>query len=94
MSSSKVIYLIIAVVSFVVLTTNDTFSQCAMCRATVESNVASPDPGIGKSLNPGILYLMAFPYMALMAIGYFWYKNSKKDTAQRENVSEVLKRSL
>ena len=49
-------------------------AQCAMCKEVVESG----DSEVAESLNTGILYLMAFPYV-LAAIGaYFLYKNWKK----------------
>lgn len=58
------------------------YAQCAMCRATVESS--SQSGGIGSGLNTGILYLMALPYIIIAFIGYFWYKNSKKQKARRQ----------
>lgn len=49
-------------------------AQCAMCKAVVESG----DAEIAESVNSGIVYLMAFPYI-LVAIGiYFLYRNYKK----------------
>ena len=51
-----------------------TSAQCAMCKAVVESG----DAEIAESVNSGIIYLMAFPYI-LVAIGvYFLYRNYKK----------------
>lgn len=54
------------------------FAQCAMCRATIETNVSNGDTSIGAGLNLGILYLLIMPYVIAGVIGYFWYKNSKK----------------
>ncbi len=49
-------------------------SQCAMCKAVVESG----DAEIAESVNSGIIYLMAFPYI-LVGVGvYFLYRNWKK----------------
>ncbi len=49
-------------------------AQCAMCKAVVESG----DAEIAESVNSGIVYLMAFPYI-LVGIGvYFLYRNWKK----------------
>ncbi|PRY04942.1 hypothetical protein CLV24_13220 [Pontibacter ummariensis] len=67
--------------SFVV---TDAYSQCAMCRATVESNVGTgkgsqePASEVGQGLNTGILYLMAVPYVLIGAVGFLWYKYSRK----------------
>ncbi len=48
--------------------------QCAMCKAVVESG----DAEIAESVNSGIIYLMAFPYI-LVGVGvYFLYRNWKK----------------
>ena len=69
------------------------YSQCAMCRATVESSSKSPK-GKGKGLNNGILYLMSMPYILAAGIGYFWYRHSRKETAQKNRIDDLLKRKL
>jgi hypothetical protein len=53
------------------------FAQCAMCRSTLENNYSNGDPGIGAGINTGILYLLSMPYLAIIVIGYLWYKSSK-----------------
>ncbi|MCX2738956.1 hypothetical protein [Pontibacter anaerobius] len=61
----------------------DAYSQCAMCRATVESNVGTgsdaSDNEVGSGLNMGILYLMVVPYILIGTVGFLWYKNSRKN---------------
>jgi len=57
------------------------FSQCAMCKAVVESDLASGGT-TAKGINNGILYLMAFPYILVIVVGYFFYKNYKKKQAK------------
>lgn len=57
------------------------FSQCAMCRASVENNVANGDTTVGAGLNAGILYLFFMPYLIAMVIGFFWYRAAKKKKA-------------
>lgn len=60
------------------------YSQCAMCRSTVESNVGTgsgnnaPESEVGKGINSGILYLMVFPYLLVGAVGFFWYQSNRK----------------
>jgi hypothetical protein len=54
-------------------------AQCAMCRATVENNVSHGDTSVGAGLNFGILYLFVMPYLLAAVIGFFWYKNAKKN---------------
>lgn len=57
-----------------------TEAQCAMCTLTAE-NAASHGNTEGKGLNNGILFLLAMPYLAALAIGVLWYKKyrSKKN---------------
>jgi hypothetical protein len=52
-------------------------AQCAMCRSTIENNYSNGDPGIAAGINTGILYLLSMPYLAIIIIGYLWYKTSK-----------------
>lgn len=52
------------------------FSQCAMCKAVVESDLANGGTA-GKGINSGIMYLMAFPYVLICIVGYLLYKNFK-----------------
>ena len=53
----------------------DLFSQCAMCRAVLESQ---EDQSISEGLNDGIIYLMAIPYIVVGVIGFIIYKKFKK----------------
>ncbi|TPE42651.1 hypothetical protein FJM65_17235 [Pontibacter mangrovi] len=68
------------------IATTDAYSQCAMCRATVESNAGTgrgeADNEVGMGLNTGILYLMAIPYLLIGTVGFLWYKNSRKKEAK------------
>jgi hypothetical protein len=54
-------------------------AQCAMCRATVGSNVQSGESEVGTGLNTGIFYLMSIPYILAGTIGFFWYRYSRKN---------------
>ncbi|MDN4165172.1 hypothetical protein QWY31_06650 [Cytophagales bacterium LB-30] len=55
-------------------------AQCAMCRAAVETNANNgTDTGFASALNAGILYLFVAPYLAIMVIGFLWYKKSKNN---------------
>lgn len=58
-------------------------AQCAMCRTQLENNVSNGDPGIAAGINTGILYLLSMPYLIIVAIGYFWYKSSKKNASTK-----------
>lgn len=54
----------------------DLSAQCAMCRATAESSLGSGNSMAG-GLNTGILYLMAFPYIAIGTVACLWYRNNR-----------------
>jgi len=58
-------------------TATDLAAQCAMCRSTLENNYASGHPGIGAGINTGILYLLSMPYLAVLIIGYLWFKSTR-----------------
>lgn len=48
-----------------------TYSQCAMCRAVLESE---ENTAIAEGVNNGIVYLMAIPYIIVAVLFYFVYK--------------------
>ncbi|MBX2945228.1 MAG: hypothetical protein KF725_05300 [Cyclobacteriaceae bacterium] len=54
-------------------------AQCAMCRTQLENNVSNGDVGIAAGINTGILYLLSLPYLAILVLGYVWYRNSRKN---------------
>jgi hypothetical protein len=60
----------------------NSFAQCAMCRSTLENNFSNGNPGIGAGINTGILYLLVLPYLAIIVLGYLWFKTSRN--AQQE----------
>jgi hypothetical protein len=67
----------LALLAFLSFTTINAFSQCAMCRSTLENNYSNGRPGIGAGINAGILYLLSMPYLAVMIIGYLWFKSTR-----------------
>jgi hypothetical protein len=70
---------------FMLASTVSGWAQCAMCRATLENNFSNGKPGIAAGINVGILYLLVMPYLAIMILGYLWYKSSKANG--RKNIS-------
>ncbi len=74
-----ILFLLISLVS-----TSSSFAQCAMCRATLETNVSNgSQEHLASTLNFGILYLFVAPYLLIATVGYIWYRQSK--SAQNEN---------
>jgi len=61
---------------FFFLSTN---AQCAMCRAVLENEQGQ---GAAKSINDGIIYLMAIPYILVFGVGFiiYWKFFKKKES--------------
>ncbi len=76
------------------LSVMDVQAQCAMCRASVESNLSSGESTIGSGLNKGILFLLAMPYLAIGIIAYLWYRTSTRERNKRLYVANVLRDKL
>ena len=52
---------------------------CVMCKAQVGEHKDQDEAKlVGSSLNTGILYLMAAPYLLIGTVGFIWYRNNKK----------------
>lgn len=50
------------------LTSVDLSAQCAMCKEAAEASMKNNPNSMARSLNKGILYLMAVPYLAIAFI--------------------------
>ena len=66
LSTKSIVYILFSI--FYSLTAN---AQCAMCRASLESN---GDSSQAEAVNDGIVYLMAIPYILMAVIGIFIYR--------------------
>ena len=53
-------------------------AQCAMCKASVESNGGAE---LATGLNSGIIFLMFIPYLLIGGVAYAIYKHRKKASA-------------
>ncbi len=72
----KVFFLFLA---FSVLFLSNSIAQCAMCRATLETNVSNgSQEQLASTLNFGIMYLFVAPYLLVATVGFVWYKQSRK----------------
>ena len=78
---NKIILFIIIVVLFITIDIN---AQCAMCKAVVETNLETGDTK-GMGLNNGILYLMAFPYIAATIFAILFFLQKKKTNSSLLN---------
>jgi hypothetical protein len=79
MISFKKIFLFFFLISIKIVT----YSQCAMCKAVVESSDGSAE-GVAGGINDGILYLMFIPYALIGTVGYFIYRHYKKNNHQEQ----------
>lgn len=70
------------VILFLIVSPLTTWAQCAMCRTQLENNVSNGDIGIAAGINTGILYLLSLPYLAILVLGYVWYRNSRKNVSK------------
>lgn len=77
---------------FVIINAVDIMAQCAMCRASVESNVNADGIGFAAKLNTGILYLFVMPYLIAVVIGFLWYKKSREHRRQQEEITQIRQR--
>ena len=68
------------VLSFTVLSTVQSFAQCAMCKAVVEANLEAGGTK-GAGLNDGILFLMSMPYLAFFLFCLMFYFQNRKQKA-------------
>jgi high-affinity nickel permease len=70
---------IILVTIFSIFNISLSIAQCAMCRASVGSNLSEGKGVIGASINDGILYLLSVPYIVVGAGIYLWYRSAMKN---------------
>lgn len=70
----SVLFLAVALAATPISSAN---AQCAMCSLTAENSVQNGNTQ-GDNLNKGILFLLAFPYLAAGLVGYLWYKKYRK----------------
>ncbi len=67
------------------LSLSNSMAQCAMCRATLETNVSNgSQEQLASTLNFGIMYLFVAPYLLVAVVGYLWFKQSRP-AAKKEN---------
>ena len=68
-------HILIILLSILVLIPLDVDAQCAMCRAVLESDASGDVPIVSRGVNNGILYLMGFPYLLMMAVAIFVFRD-------------------
>jgi hypothetical protein len=64
---------IVSLFFLMIFNLNSSYSQCAMCKAVVESG----DVPLAEGVNNGISYLMVFPYLLIGGLFYTLYRFKK-----------------
>lgn len=67
--------LIVYLFLFLIIGIEETYSQCSMCRAVLQSEEGQ---ATAKGINNGILYLMAIPYILVGIVGWKVFQILKK----------------
>jgi hypothetical protein len=70
------------IVALLITLNFEVFAQgCPMCKTSLEE-ARKNGSQVGNTLNSGILYLLALPYMVASVFGVIWYRNykAKKNT--------------
>ena len=60
---------------FLIIGIEQTYSQCSMCRAVLQSEEGQ---ATAKGINNGILYLMVIPYILVGIVGWKVFQILKK----------------
>jgi hypothetical protein len=79
----------ILVLSFILLLQAGLSAQCAMCKEAAEASMKDDPTSMARSLNKGILYLMAVPYQMIAFIfrkqlAVLWRKSMSRFSRTRK----------
>lgn len=66
----KKLRFIFALLVILILISDFVYGQCAMCKATIETDASD----VGKGVNNAILYIMVMPYILLALIAFVFYR--------------------
>ncbi len=72
------ISVLVAILLMIAAFSDPLFAQCAMCKASSESNLKAGG-GDPIGLNAGILYMLSLPYLIVGGIAIWWWRNRKQD---------------
>ena len=83
----KALKYLIFIFVFCVVLQPELLAQCAMCKQSVESSMKHDPNSLARSLNSGILYLMAVPYLMIAfifrkQIYQLWRRIAKKPVSE------------
>ncbi|WP_259015126.1 hypothetical protein [Emticicia fluvialis] len=81
----KALKLFAVTVIVVLFNCSVSMAQCAMCRATVGSNLSEGRGEIGTGINDGILYLLVITYLSVPTLIFIWFRAAKKEMRLKLN---------
>ncbi len=76
---------LLALVLIACFISSDLSAQCAMCKAAAEEGIKDGNTQ-SATLNSGIMYLLAMPYLSFAVIGWLFYRNYKRKKLAGEDV--------
>lgn len=74
---NKIINYLILGFSFLMVLPYSAVAQCPMCKQSLASARADGGTTVGNTLNNGIMYLLAFPYVLAVVFLFLYFKNQK-----------------
>jgi hypothetical protein len=72
---NRVIIILFLITSFIVSLPFKINAQCPMCKQSLASARANGDTNVGETLNNGIMYLLAFPYVLVLIFLFLYFKS-------------------
>lgn len=75
--------IMVLILLLLVMLSTDAEAQCAMCKASLESDMKTGG-NAGRTINIGILFLLGLPYIIVGSIAYVWLRNRKIKKASME----------
>ncbi len=70
-------YVVLALL-LMLIASPELMAQCAMCKSNLEMARQNGGTNVGNTINDGILYLLALPYIIAAAFAYVYYKKYKE----------------
>jgi high-affinity nickel permease len=83
----KALRTILTTAVFFLIGCSVSMAQCAMCRATVGSNLSEGRGVIGTGINDGILYLLVITYLSIPTLIFIWYRSARKELRLKLNLN-------
>ena len=74
---------IITTLFFLWIQIQSLLAQCSQCKAAAASKDEAGNLIIGESINMGVLYLLAMPFILVLFVGGIWWWKSRQLSKQQ-----------